>query len=83
LIKAPATGEWTIWADQRITRRKLFHIVANPEGVVEFRSRLLHECCEYIDANEVNRYLLFWDDKTPLVVSCTRIDHKGLTQWQK
>lgn len=55
-----ALGAWCVWPDQRITRRKLFHVVTTPQGEVAFRSRLLHECMEYLDAMEVREYELRW-----------------------
>lgn len=55
-----ALGDWTIWPDQRVTRRKLFHIVTTPTGEVAFKSRLLHECVDYLDALEVTAYQLRW-----------------------
>jgi hypothetical protein len=38
----------TIFADLRITRRKLFHVVEDEDGGVVFRSRLIGDVLEYV-----------------------------------
>ena len=49
---------WTIHCDRLITRRKRYHSVVNPQGLVEFKSRLLGECIEYLAAQDVLEYQL-------------------------
>lgn len=56
----PPEGElWFIEIDRYITRRKLFHIVANPQGEIMFRSRLLGDCIRYLEAEGQTEYMLF------------------------
>lgn len=47
---------WSIWFDHRITRRKFYHVVLNPQGHVVFNSRLLGECVDYLIANDITEF---------------------------
>lgn len=49
---------WTIYADLRITRRKLFHVVQNPKGETVYRSRLLGACLEFCEAEGAEEIVL-------------------------
>lgn len=44
--------QFTIYADLRITRRKLFHVVQNEAGELVFKSRLLGECIAFAEEEE-------------------------------
>lgn len=49
---------WTILTDCPLTRRKRAHAVFTPEGHPVFKSRILWDCVEYLDAIEVEEYKL-------------------------
>lgn len=48
----------TIFADLRITRRKLFHVVQDEMTEIVFRSRLIGECIEYCFAEGATEVVL-------------------------
>lgn len=54
----PKPEFWCITVDRYITRRKLFHIVSNPQGEIMFRSRLLGDCIAYLAAEGQNEYMI-------------------------
>ena len=58
---------WSVWPDQRITRRKYFHLVVNPQGRTEFRSRLIAECLDYLAALGVDEFELRCPESAPVI----------------
>jgi len=56
----------TLWLDAHITRRKVFHIVTNPDGTVRARSRTLTGVLDELDSEpEVTYNLALEDAETP------------------
>lgn len=53
---APPRDCFTIWADARITRRKYYHLISDPEGNVVFHAKLLGDCIDWLAEREVFRY---------------------------
>lgn len=47
---------YTIHFDQWFTRRKRFHVISDHQGRVVFRSRLVSDLIDWLDAREVSRY---------------------------
>lgn len=52
------SDSWHIVTDCRLTRRKYYHAVIGPDGTDRFRSRILWDCVEYLDAEGVSEYQL-------------------------
>lgn len=52
---------FTIHADLRITRRKLFHVVADASGAPVYRSRLIGECLAWVAREGQADVTLFCD----------------------
>lgn len=65
----PKAPRWSVFADQRITRRKLFHIVCDTTGEPVFRSRLMSECFDYLRAAEVDTFTLHCPESPALLLS--------------
>lgn len=53
---------FTVFADNRITRRKYYHIITDGADSVIFRSRLWGEVVEFLDTIEVHDYRLKTDE---------------------
>lgn len=53
---APADVPWTIWTDARITRRKFYHLVANPSGAIVFRARDVGRALQWLEAEGVGSF---------------------------
>lgn len=54
-----AEGEgWSLVLDIDITRRKTYHLVVDPAGAVQFRSRYPSECMAWLANEGVERYTL-------------------------
>lgn len=51
-------GYWTIHLDLLVTRRKLFHVVTDPQGIVAFKAREVSACFRYLLEQEVSAYKL-------------------------
>jgi hypothetical protein len=47
---------FTIWADARITRRKYYHLISDPEGEIVFHAKLLGACLDWLAERDVSRY---------------------------
>ena len=62
---------WTIYTNVPITRRKTFHLVADPTGEVQFKHRHFWPCIEWLDAEGIEAYLIRCgydpDAKGPLI----------------
>lgn len=69
-----ATGEWTIWADCQITRRKYYHIVADPAGRGCYRSRSLADCAAFLEAEGVEAYRIALVGETGRWLRCETVN---------
>jgi len=70
-----AEGEWLIYIDQPITRRKHFHVLVHPNGDVVFAQRLLSDVLTQLDVHGITRYQLVTlntDDPSRGNVDCNR-----------
>lgn len=73
---------WVIHCDRQITRRKRFHSVVNPQGVVEYKSQLLGECLEYLAAQEISEYQLLVEPFGARAAITLEATLKEPVQWQ-
>lgn len=73
---------WVIWCERPITRRKRFHSVVNPQGVVEWKSRHLGECVEYLAAQGILCYLMRVEPFDTRERLDLEVNMKGTPQWQ-
>lgn len=73
---------WIIYCDRWITRRKRYHSVINPEGVVEWKSRLLGECIEYLAAQDILEYQLVVEPVGTSAVHTLDVHLKEAPKWQ-
>ena len=75
------TRPWVIWVDCVITKRKRFHCVFDPADEEKFRSRVLWDCIEWLEAEEVEVYwLLASDPRHPGLVPGV-IARKEIPSW--
>lgn len=51
-------GDWQVWLDLSVTRRKIHHTVVDPSGHPIYNSRFLSECLAYLAQNDVREYVL-------------------------
>lgn len=51
-------GDWQVWLDLSVTRRKIHHTVVDPSGHPIYNSRFLSECLAYLAQNDVRAYVL-------------------------
>lgn len=58
---------YTVHLDQWFTRRKRFHTVSDGQGRVVFRSRLMTDILDWLDARECKRYTAVGGKRTWLV----------------
>lgn len=49
---------WRLHLDLAITRRKLYHVITNPEGEVVFESRFVSECIAWFANDGIDAYIL-------------------------
>lgn len=49
---------WSLLLDREITRRKIYHQVVDPRGILAFSSRYVTECVEYLANEAVEEYKL-------------------------
>lgn len=49
---------WGIYTGQRITRRKAYHVVCDPEGNVRYRDLWLWGCVEFLASEGITAYVL-------------------------
>lgn len=47
---------WTLLLDREITRRKIYHQVVNPRGLLMYSSRTVSACIDYLEAEGVSAY---------------------------
>lgn len=73
---------WRLHLDMAITRRKLYHIVENPEGVVTFRSRFASECMAWLDLEGVDRYELVPSAHRTLGSKLAQHEARKVRSWQ-
>ena len=70
-------GAWTLYLDQRITRRKFYAFVVDPDGIIQFRGRRASHAFEWLDAEGVRSYKIVTDE---LEIS---IEHLGSQQVER
>lgn len=71
-------GQWVVHVDNRITRRKLFVTLYDPEGALRFRSRLTGEIIAYLDAEGVTEYILYSPELPNVLSRCTLVQQEEL-----
>ena len=73
---------WAIHCDWWITRRKRYHVVVNPDGIIEWKARLLGECIEYLAAQDVFVYQLHVEPVGTPVLLTLDVELKEPPKWQ-
>lgn len=66
----PLGAPWQIVTDNLLTRRKRYHAVMTPLGDCAFKSRVLWDCVEYLDAEGVREYVL----RNGALTGCEEVD---------
>jgi len=49
-------GDWQVWLDLSVTRRKIHHTVIDPSGNPLYHSRFLSECLAYLAEMQIEAY---------------------------
>lgn len=62
--RSPSHMQWSLWVDVSITRRKRYHLVADAEHQIVFRSMLLAECLQYLEDADIHTWRLMTPEKT-------------------
>lgn len=68
---------WTIWADVSITRRKWYHLITDPDGLVVWRSRLFGPALGFLIAEGVTSFRLCTETETYMIPTIDRYPMKG------
>lgn len=79
-----STGErrWSLLLDREITRRKIYHQVVDPRGVLAFSSRYVTECIEYLANEGIEEYTLALSPRRQQLERDVRLTVKRTEQWQ-
>lgn len=72
-----ANSRWSIWVDHRITRRKWYHVVQNPEGKTVFASRLVGECVDYLIAEGITEFDMAGPETRRMICVLAQPSSKG------